>query len=394
MTRAKIRPGFYKFGLTLHSCRRHQRVGASARSTCMENESTFVAPEGVYSVTEELKPSPPHTPSASHIFPTRLSYVVITFPAPKQTGPGFAQLLGGNKENKKEKDRDKDKDKDKAQKTEDGVSQSSSETPDEGSADQPALALDTIPNNPSIPHLFSQSLAPGKKKSASRPKHNIRTTSSTFITRLQCAEGLTKILQSKHGEMTFLFYNLAKTFFWVETGSKSKVRVYRVRIDCLTVREQEPLARVSFSAYPTCHDVNVLTACSERIDIIIGFNTGDLIWFGEYYACLRSKSLTEASFRPDLLTVQPFEQRGARSPHFPLPFPDSIPSHRVALRTLDVQLSAGYLRPRRYSLSRTQMALLLSTIKSVTMEFSHHKILHKLQTTTPTRRQLPRIQHR
>ncbi|KAG1761154.1 hypothetical protein EDD22DRAFT_986565 [Suillus occidentalis] len=41
----------------------------------------------------------------------------------------------------------------------------------------------------------------------------------------------------------------------------------------------EPLTRISFSAYPTCHDVNPSTASSERLDVNIGFSTGDLICF-------------------------------------------------------------------------------------------------------------------
>jgi hypothetical protein len=190
----------------------------------MENESTFVAPEGVYTVTEEHKPSPLHTSAVYNvpIYPTRVSSIVVLFTAPKQGGtPGFAQLLGGNKENKKEKPQKPEK----AENKEDGASVSSSDTADDGS-DLPAP--ENAPSSPTIPTgahtLFSHPPAPGKKKNVSRPKHNIRTTSSTFITRLQSAEGLTKTLQSKQGESTFLFYNLAKNFFWEEVGSKAKVR--------------------------------------------------------------------------------------------------------------------------------------------------------------------------
>jgi hypothetical protein len=52
----------------------------------------------------------------------------------------------------------------------------------------------------------------------------MRTTSSTFITRLQSIEGLNKTLSSKQGEVTFLFYNTGKAFLWVEVGNKAKVR--------------------------------------------------------------------------------------------------------------------------------------------------------------------------
>ncbi|KZP21134.1 hypothetical protein FIBSPDRAFT_519223 [Athelia psychrophila] len=42
-------------------------VAISAR--CMENDSTFVAPEGVYSVTEEYKPAPSHLHPITPIIP-------------------------------------------------------------------------------------------------------------------------------------------------------------------------------------------------------------------------------------------------------------------------------------------------------------------------------------
>lgn len=46
---------------------------------------------------------------------------------------------------------------------------------------------------------------------------------------------------------------------------------------------QDPLARLTFSAYPTCHDVNLATASPEHLDVVVGFHTGDLIWFGEAF---------------------------------------------------------------------------------------------------------------
>ncbi|KAH7909930.1 WD40 repeat-like protein [Hygrophoropsis aurantiaca] len=231
----------------------------------MENDSAFVAPEGVYSVTEEHKPLvlPAHSVSAAPaIYPTRLSSVTVRFPQSKGSTPGLAQLLGANlnKELRKEKSpRD------------DGVSLSSSDTPEETSYASPDVTLGSSPAQESsvqtIPleshKLFSHPTISNKKKSNTRPKHNMRTTSSTFITRVQSVEGLSRTLQAKQGETTFLFYNTGKSFLWIELGSKSK----------------EPLTRISFSAYPTCHDVNPITASSERIDVIIGFSTGDLIWF-------------------------------------------------------------------------------------------------------------------
>ena len=62
-----------------------------------------------------------------------------------------------------------------------------------------------------------------KRKTVSRPKHSIRTTSSSFVTRLQTAEGLTRTLANKQGDVTFMFYNALKSFFWTEVGVKAKV---------------------------------------------------------------------------------------------------------------------------------------------------------------------------
>lgn len=185
----------------------------------MENEHTFVAPEGVYSVTDEHKPSLAQNQAAlagPSIYPTKVCSVVIRFTAKQGGAPGLAQLLGGNKEQRKgnltnPKER------------EDGVSLSSSDTPDEG--EQPASSTqEHPPPSPLVPQertLFSQSAS--KKKNAARPKHNIRTTSSSFITRIQTAEGLSKTLQAKQGDATFLFYNQAKSYLWAEAGSKTKV---------------------------------------------------------------------------------------------------------------------------------------------------------------------------
>ncbi|GLB34713.1 putative WD domain, G-beta repeat [Lyophyllum shimeji] len=226
----------------------------------MDNESTFVAPEGVYTVTDEHKP--PLNLSVyggPAVYPTKVASVVIKFPATKQGGPsGFVQLLGGNKDTKKDR-------LSAPKEREDGASLSSSDTPDEG--DQPTSTQEHGPANASVtqePHtLFSPNpAAPGRKRPASRPKHNIRTTSSTFITRIQTAEGLTKTLQSKQGDTTFLFYNLAKSWLWVEAGSKAK----------------DPLCRITFSTNPTCHDVNTSTASPEHLDVVIGFASGDLVW--------------------------------------------------------------------------------------------------------------------
>ena len=187
----------------------------------MENDSTFVAPEGVYSVTDEHKQTQAQSYAmniGTPVYPSRVSSVIVRFPAPKQgSAPGFAQLLGGGKSEPKKDRAVNPKDR------EDGVSLSSSDTPDE-SDPQPPTSQELASGSSQVePHTLFSHPASTKKKTIARPKHNIRTTSSSFITRIHTGEGLSKALQSKQGDVTFLFYNLAKSFAWIEAGSKSKV---------------------------------------------------------------------------------------------------------------------------------------------------------------------------
>ncbi|THH17520.1 hypothetical protein EW146_g3308 [Bondarzewia mesenterica] len=219
----------------------------------MDNESTFVAPEGVYSVTEDHKPIPITHNAPTPLFPTRLSTIVVRFSSSKGApSPGLTQLLGGSKDFWKDM---------ALSPKEDGLSVSSGDTRDEGTSPDPSNAQESLPPTPIATQdqhhgLFSHPPA-GKKKSSSRPKHNMRTTSSTFITRLHSVEGLSKTLQSKQGDVTFLFYNSAKNFYWIETGSKSKVR--------LTLASGTSDSHI-FLRIPH------MSRC---------FNTGDLVWFGE-----------------------------------------------------------------------------------------------------------------
>ena len=32
-------------------------------------------------------------------------------------------------------------------------------------------------------------------------------------------------------------------------------------------------------AHPICHDVNMITRSESHLDVIIGFSTGDIMWF-------------------------------------------------------------------------------------------------------------------
>lgn len=183
---------------------------------------SLVAPEGVYSMTEEQKPPPPHAnlPSTQQVYPTRLSTVIVNFPLPKASTPGFTALLGGAIKPKEPEKRDKKATNNNNNGYDDSLSSS-----DQGDEISDPADPDNVAPLQTPTSLFSPGLPDplGKKKSTRRPKHNIRTTSSSFVTRLQSMENLNRHLSSKTGEVTFMFYNAAKSFFWTEVGSKLKV---------------------------------------------------------------------------------------------------------------------------------------------------------------------------
>lgn len=213
----------------------------------MDDPLTFVSPEGVYTQIEEHKPTLAHsyypTPNAvaptAYQLATKLTPVSVTFPVAKQPSQAFTSLLGGNKA-------DKHKDKDAKKEKVDGKHQPSlpavmdkDESVSSGEAVNAVdgeAGTDIPPRNPSPtpadqPHplLFSPTLGPGlpppTKKKSTRSKQNLKTTTSSFVTRYQAMEGLNKHLASKAGEVTFLFYNAGKSFYMteVETGNKLKV---------------------------------------------------------------------------------------------------------------------------------------------------------------------------
>lgn len=248
----------------------------------MDDSNTFVSPEGVYTHAEEHRPPLPtpiytsvsNAPTSASIA-TRITAVVVNFPAlkPSSSQP-FSALLGGGKGDKKDKDK-------KAghhltlpavPDQEESVSSGDAEDGNTNAAGAGA-ATDVTPTAPEHPPhhplLFSPPNATAglqAKKKSVRAKQNLKTTTSSFVSRYHCIEGLHKHFGAKSGETTFIFYNAGKTFHVTET-------------DAGTARHKDPLIRVTFNAWPTCHAVNETTASSTGIDVIIGFHSGDLVWF-------------------------------------------------------------------------------------------------------------------
>ncbi|CAG8803628.1 4598_t:CDS:2, partial [Racocetra persica] len=97
-----------------------------------------------------------------------------------------------------------------------------------------------------------------------KTKNNLTKTTSSFVAKIIQNDNLTKILANRQNEDTYLFFNSGRTFCWIDLTNKPK----------------DPLTKINFTkAHPICHDVNQLTRSCEHLDVVIGFSSGDIIWF-------------------------------------------------------------------------------------------------------------------
>ncbi|KAI8391056.1 uncharacterized protein BYT42DRAFT_180711 [Radiomyces spectabilis] len=97
-----------------------------------------------------------------------------------------------------------------------------------------------------------------------RPKNSLIKSKSSLIERVVVYEQLPKVLASRSPRDRYLFFNVGSNFIWMDANDHPK----------------EPLTRIVFSGgHPTCHDVNAMTMSDEHMDVIIGFSSGDFIWY-------------------------------------------------------------------------------------------------------------------
>ncbi|TKY89301.1 hypothetical protein EX895_001832 [Sporisorium graminicola] len=125
-----------------------------------------------------------------------------------------------------------------------------------------------------------------------RPKNSLKNTSSNFVNRMMTHPDLAKILSARTDSEHFTFLTNARSFFWLaDTNGRTK----------------ESLARITFSASPSAHDVNQFTRAHDRLDIVIGFVTGDLIWLDPIASkytrinkggCITSSAVTQVRWLP------------------------------------------------------------------------------------------------
>lgn len=249
----------------------------------MDDSNTFVSPEGVYTHAEEHRPPLPtpiytsvsNAPTSASIA-TRITAVVVNFPAlkPSSSQP-FSALLGGGKGDKKDKDK-------KAghhltlpavPDQEESVSSGDAEDGNTNAAGAGA-ATDVTPTAPEHPPhhplLFSPPNATAglqAKKKSVRAKQNLKTTTSSFVSRYHCIEGLHKHFGAKSGETTFIFYNAGKTFHVTETDAGTAR--HKVCPDNPQPQERETtMHSLTFNAVGSSHSRNVQrmadVSCRQR----------------------------------------------------------------------------------------------------------------------------------
>ncbi|KAK6538851.1 hypothetical protein TWF694_010414 [Orbilia ellipsospora] len=109
--------------------------------------------------------------------------------------------------------------------------------------------------------------APAKDNKKRKPKNNIQKSNSSFVSRVIMHEALTKKLQETGAsEDLFVFANINRAYHWLNLSAKQN--------------KQESLSKVLFTkSHPICHDVNHVTKGATHVDIVMGFSTGDIVWF-------------------------------------------------------------------------------------------------------------------
>ncbi|KAF2279757.1 WD40 repeat-like protein [Westerdykella ornata] len=107
-----------------------------------------------------------------------------------------------------------------------------------------------------------ESKDPLKKR---KPKSSIVKSNSSFVSRVIPHESLSKRLQEHDPKGFFAFANVNRALQWLDLSMTNK---------------DEHLTKVLFTkAHALCHDVNQVTKGPTHIDVILGFSTGDIIWY-------------------------------------------------------------------------------------------------------------------
>lgn len=126
----------------------------------------------------------------------------------------------------------------------------------------------------------------GKVKNTKNKSTKNGTTKQNFVLKIVANENLAKILTSKVNQMDnlYLFFSIGLSFFLVDYNSKPKTT-----LSCICFND----------SFPVCHDVNLITKDISTLDVVIGFNTGDILLYnpisGKYTRYNRNGVLNNTS---------------------------------------------------------------------------------------------------
>ncbi|TAQ87505.1 hypothetical protein B7494_g4160 [Chlorociboria aeruginascens] len=232
-------------------------------------EYQLLVGEGTYVLQDDLHLAtpPPHPSEAPVINPNPLA----TTPQPATAGTKISLLCLGSRHSAPLLYRVD---------TNRSLNASIQEHPNEGrpSADQlssdggdtsvtgSAMATLSIGSAPAFGEGNTLLTATGKDAAKRRkPKNNITKSNSSFISRCIVHENLTKRLQEHPSDGLFAFVNVNRAFQWLDLASPHKA---------------DHLTKILFTkGHCLCHDINLVTKSLNHIDLIMGFSTGEIIWF-------------------------------------------------------------------------------------------------------------------
>lgn len=111
-------------------------------------------------------------------------------------------------------------------------------------------------------------LVPEKTKDLNKrrkPKNNMTKSNSSFISRVIINETVSKKLQERATDGLFAFANINRAFQWLDLSSATKA---------------DYLTKILFTkAHCLSHDVNMVTRATGHMDVVMGFSTGEIIWW-------------------------------------------------------------------------------------------------------------------
>ncbi|EMC99686.1 hypothetical protein BAUCODRAFT_21438 [Baudoinia panamericana UAMH 10762] len=123
-----------------------------------------------------------------------------------------------------------------------------------------------------------------KKDQRAKPKNNIVKSNSSYVSRVIPHEALQKRLSDRSPDGLMVFANCNRALMWLDLTSDVKT---------------ENMTKILFTkAHVLCHDVNEATKSTAHLDVILGFNTSDIIWYepiSQKYARLNKNGVINPS---------------------------------------------------------------------------------------------------